>query len=72
MARIKVFNTTSQSWVYADKSFGKNGITPVKGVDYFTDIDRKDMIQEILTELGAIPVYGRIDANNNIYLTAAL
>lgn len=25
MARIKVFDTTTQSWVYADKSFGKDG-----------------------------------------------
>ena len=25
MARIKVFDKTTQSWVYADKSFGKDG-----------------------------------------------
>lgn len=25
MARIKVFDTNTQSWVYADKSFGKDG-----------------------------------------------
>ena len=25
MARIKVFDTNTQEWVYADKSFGKNG-----------------------------------------------
>lgn len=41
MARMKVFDPTTQSWVYADKSFGKDGKTPVKGVDYF---DGKDYV----------------------------
>lgn len=47
MARIKVFDTTTQSWVYADKSFGKNGTTPVKGVDYFTDADKEEFLNDI-------------------------
>lgn len=47
MARIKVFDTKSQSWVYADKSFGKDGTTPVKGVDYFTDADKEEFLNDI-------------------------
>ena len=45
MARIKIFDTNTQSWVYADESFGKNGAdgkdgyTPVKGTDYWTESD---------------------------------
>lgn len=46
--------------------------TPVKGVDYFTETDKEELIQTVLTELGAIPVFGRVDENNNIMLTAAL
>lgn len=34
LARIKVFNTASQSWVYADKSFGKNGANGKSAYDY--------------------------------------
>ena len=56
----------------ADGKDGVDGKTPVLGTDYFTEADREDMIQQILSELGAIPVYGRVDANNNIILTAAL
>lgn len=42
MARIKVFDNNTQTWVYADKSFGKDGKTPVKGVDYFDGKDGVD------------------------------
>lgn len=52
----------------------KNGSkgSPVRGVDYYTEADQEDIVQRVLTELGAIPVYGTIDDNNNIYLTAML
>lgn len=51
MARIKVFDKTSKSWIYADKSFGKDGKTPVKGVDYYTDADKAEFESYIATEL---------------------
>lgn len=137
MARIKVFDTTTQSWVYADKSFGKDGesititnitesnesngnniitfsdgntlnikngndgvspshswngttlsitsasgtssvnlkgeagYSPVKGVDYWTDSDQEDIVQQVITALGT-PVFGTVDAENNIILTGEL
>lgn len=48
MARIKIFDTTTQKWVYADKSFSK---IPVKGVDYFTDEDKAEFESFIADEL---------------------
>lgn len=51
---------------------GATGPKPVPGVDYWTETDRANIIQQVLTELGAIPVYGTIDEDNNIYLTALL
>jgi hypothetical protein len=58
MARIKVFDTKSQSWVYADKSFGKDGITPVKGVDYFDGNPGRDGVDGKDGSDGYTPVVG--------------
>ena len=33
MARIKVYDKATQQWVYADKSFGKDGISPTASVE---------------------------------------
>lgn len=30
---------------------GKNGYTPVKGLDYFTDADKQELIQDVLSAL---------------------
>lgn len=107
MARIKVFDTTTQSWVYADKSFGKDGesititnivensedkgnnvvtfsdgnvlnITngskgdkgdkPEKYVDYWTDADQEDIVQQVITALGT-PVFGRVEEGNKITIS---
>lgn len=51
MARIKVFDTITQSWIYADKSFGKDGATPVRGVDYWTPDDIAAIDADIAKEL---------------------
>lgn len=32
-------------------SHGKDGYTPVKGVDYFTEADKQAMVQEVLNSL---------------------
>lgn len=63
MARIKVFDKISGSWVYADKSFGKDGKTPVKGVDYFdgkdyvlTDADKYEIAETVKTEVPLVKV----------------
>lgn len=74
MARIKVFDKSTQSWVYADKSFGKTGPKgdkPVKGVDYWTEADQESIVQQVIAALGT-PVFGRVDADNNIILTGEL
>ena len=51
---------------------GPAGKTPIKGTDYWTEDDQETIIQRVLTELGAIPVFGMVDENNNIILTAVL
>lgn len=48
MARIKIFDTNTQKWVYADKSFSK---IPVKGVDYYTEEDKNEFEDFIINEL---------------------
>lgn len=47
------------------------GYTPVKFVDYFTEEDKEDIVQQVITALGT-PVFGRVDADNNIILTGYL
>lgn len=54
MARIKIFDKNTQSWVYADGSFSH---IPVKGVDYYTEeekVEFKDFIREELTKRGQL------------------
>ena len=48
MARIKIFDTNTQSWVYADKTFSK---IPVKGVDYYTEEEKAEFESFIANEL---------------------
>ena len=50
---------------------GKDGYTPIKGVDYWTENDKETIIQEVIDALGT-PVFGRVDADNNIILTGNL
>ena len=47
------------------------GYTPQKGVDYFTPADQEAIVQQVITALGT-PVFGRVDADNNIILTGEL
>ena len=69
MARIKIFDTNAKKWVYADKSISK---APVKGVDYWTQADQNAIIQQVIDLLGGTPVYGTVDAENNIVLSGNL
>lgn len=50
---------------------GAAGATPVKGVDYWTSADQESIVQQVITALGT-PVFGTVDANNNIILTGKL
>lgn len=50
---------------------GADGYTPVKGVDYWTDADQESIVQQVIAALGT-PVFGTVDADNNIILTGEL
>lgn len=50
---------------------GTDGYTPVKGVDYWTEADQEAIVQQVITALGT-PVFGTVDANNNIILSGEL
>ena len=52
-------------------SAGADGKTPVKGTDYWTAADQESIVQQVITALGT-PVFGRVDAENNIILTGEL
>lgn len=52
-------------------SAGADGKTPVRGVDYYTEADQEAIVQQVITALGT-PVFGRVDADNNIILTGEL
>lgn len=65
--------TSASGTSYADLQGnpGKDGYTPVKGTDYWTDADQEAIVQQVITALGT-PVFGRVDAENNIILTGEL
>lgn len=50
---------------------GEDGKSPVKGVDYWTAADQEAIVQQVIAALGT-PVFGRVDASNNIILTGEL
>ena len=50
---------------------GADGYTPVKGVDYWTPADQESIVQQVIAALGT-PVFGTVDANNNIILSGEL
>lgn len=51
---------------------GEPGYTPVKGVDYFTDADKNELVNMVITQLGGSPIFGVVDENNNIILNGNL
>ena len=46
-------------------------IVPVRGVDYWTEEDLEDIVQQVITTLGT-PVFGTVDNDNNIILSGNL
>lgn len=50
---------------------GADGYTPVKGVDYWTEADQESIVQQVIAALGT-PVFGTVDADNNIVLSGDL
>lgn len=54
-----------------DGSNGKDGKTPVKGTDYFTEADKAEIVQQVLESIGT-PIFGVVDSDNNVILTGQL
>ena len=53
MARVKYYDHQSEQWKYADTALGIKGDpgkTPEKGVDYFTEEDKQEMIGRLIDE----------------------
>jgi hypothetical protein len=44
---------------------------PIRGTHYWTEADQEAIVQQVITALGT-PVFGRVDADNNIILTGEL
>lgn len=51
---------------------GANGYTPVKGTDYYTPTEIEEVIEEVILQMGGQPVFGKVDNDNNIIITAPL
>lgn len=49
-----------------------DGYTPVKGVDYYTEDDKAEIVQMVIASLGGNPVFGYVDENNHIILSSNL
>lgn len=71
-------------WAYLSREIVK---TPVKGVDYFTEEDKAELVQEVVDQVGTVDidaivqqvldqlgtgVIGEVDADNNILITSTL
>jgi hypothetical protein len=74
---VTLSNGTTSTFTIKNGSKGSTGATgaagktPVKGTDYWTAADQESIVQDVIAALGT-PVFGRVDADNNIILTGAL
>lgn len=62
---------TTSTLTVQNGSNGAPGYTPKRKIDYWTDEDQEAIVQQVIAALGT-PVFGRVDANNNIILTGEL
>ena len=84
MSEVKIL--ASQNWVNEQISYTADAAlaeakaytdsevefaTPTKGVDYWTEADQESIVQQVIAALGT-PVFGTVDANNNIILSGDL
>ena len=58
--------------LYRWEIHGSNGITPVKGKDYYTETDKAEMVAMVIEALGGNPIFGVVDDNNNIVVSGNL
>lgn len=55
MARVKHYNQETKQWEYADiASDGTPGYTPVRGTDYWTEADKAEIVEDVISRL---PIY---------------
>lgn len=57
-------------WINPE-GIGSNTI-PIKGVDYWTDEDKAEIINAIIEFFGGSPITGYVDENNNVIVTGNL
>lgn len=53
MARVKYYDQASQEWKYADAALnmkGRDGYTPQKGIDYFTEEDVQELTENVIDQ----------------------
>jgi len=65
------YDGSSSTTIHIPTIAGEAGYTPVKGVDYWTDADKKSIVQQVIAALGT-PVFGQVDDQNNIILPGEL
>lgn len=51
---------------------GVNGYTPQKGIDYYTEADKAEIVTAVIEAIGGNPVFGYVDENNNIIVQGNL
>ena len=51
---------------------GTPGKTPVRGVDYYTEADKAEIVAMVIESLGGNPIFGIVDENNNIVVSGNL
>lgn len=56
----------------SDGRDGADGKTPVKGVDYYTEADKAEIVAAVIESLGGNPIFGIVDENNNIIVNGDL
>lgn len=73
VAQSEAPEDTSVVWIDVDdnSSDGISANIPVKGVDYWTESDKNDIVNDILAALGT-PVFGRVNNENHIILSGTL
>lgn len=72
MEILKIKDKITGQWVNIPVLKGQDGYTPVKGVDYFTEEDKTEIINAIIGYFGGSPITGYVDENNNIIVTSNL
>lgn len=55
--------------VTMDVMDGKDGTTPVRGVDYWTEEDKKEIVDEVLAEVPEVGIKAVYDGKGNVTLS---